>query len=490
MLRAGPKAAPKGAPLPLDELPAGGSARVVAFIETYCRVVKGGAGNPAGELIRLRPWQKQFLADLYDRDPRPRQGLLSVARKNGKSLLGASIALYHLLADGEESAEVLLASSDQRTAEVIFRVARRMVELDEPMSGVVQVFQDRIYHPDSDSVLEPLPANPRNIQGRNPSVSLIDEVHVTDADTWDALALAGGTRARPLTLGLSTECGDDPDNLMARLVEHGRYGNDPAFAFREFTAPVDCDLHDRAGWAAANPMLGDTLDPEHLATVLGTTREAAFRRFHLNQRVSAAGSWLPPGVWDGLSTGQQVPDGSHVVIACDGSYNSDSTALVVATVSTTPHVDVLGCWEPPEGAEDWTVPLHDVMAEIRKACGRFKVAEVVFDPFRYAMVMQTLEAERIPVTAFPWSPARITPATTDLYRAVIGGELTHSGDSRLARHVANAVVREDAKGIRLDKAKRGSRQRIDLAAALLMAHSRSVWRSTTKKNKRTRSFKR
>jgi len=237
-MRAGPKAAPKGAPLPLHELPAAGSARVVAFVETYCRVVKGGEGNPAGELIRLRPWQREIVTTLYDPEPRPRQGLVSVARKNGKSLLGAALALYHLLADGEDSAEVLLASSDQRTAEVIFRVARRMVELDEAMSGVLQIFQDRIYHPASDSILEPLPANPRNIQGRNPSCAIIDEVHVTDADTWDALAMAGGTRVRPLTLGLSTECGDDPDNLMSRLVEHGRYSGDPAFAFVEFTAEV------------------------------------------------------------------------------------------------------------------------------------------------------------------------------------------------------------------------------------------------------------
>jgi phage terminase large subunit-like protein len=316
---------------------------------------------------------------------------------------------------------------------------------------------------------------------------LIDETHVTDADTWDALALAGGTRARPLTLGLSTECGDDPDNLMARLVEHGRFGDDPSFAFMEFTAPVGCALEDRSAWAAANPMLGDTLDPDHLATTLRTTREQAFRRFHLNQRVNAAGAWLPPGVWDALSTGAPVPAGSEVVLSVDGSYNSDSTALVVASVSPTPHFDVLGCWEPPEGAEDWTVPLHDVMAEIRKACKRFRVLEIVFDPFRFAMVMQTLESERLPVVSFPWSPARITPATTDLYRAVIGGEVSHSGDARLSRHVANAVVREDAKGIRLDKAKRGSRARIDLAAAMLQAHSRAVWRATKKRN-RVRSF--
>src|SRR5829696_1966396 len=57
-------------------------------------------------------------------------------------------------------------------------------------------------------------------------------------DAWDALALAGGTRPRPLVLGISTECDDDPDGLMVRLVDHGRAGGDPDFYFREFTAPA------------------------------------------------------------------------------------------------------------------------------------------------------------------------------------------------------------------------------------------------------------
>ncbi|MGI8721198.1 MAG: terminase large subunit domain-containing protein [Geodermatophilaceae bacterium] len=487
-MRAGPKGAPKGAPLPVADLPESGSARVAAFIEAYCRVVKGGTGNPAGELIRLRPWQRDILTGLYDPVPRPRQGLVSVGRKNGKSLLGAALALYHLLADGEESAEVLLASSDERTARVIFNVARRMVELDERMSGVLQVFQDRLYHPGSDSVLEALPADGSRIQGRNPSASLVDEVHVTHPDTWDALALAGGTRARPLTLGLSTECGNDPDNLMVRLVDHGRYGADPGFFFAEFTAPAGCGLHDREAWAAANPQLGDTLDPEHLAALVKTTREPAFRRFHLNQRVSAAGSWLPAGAWDACREDRTIPDGSDVVIACDGSYSGDSTALVVATVEARPYADVVKVWESPADDPDWRVPIGDVEAAIREACKRWHAVEVVFDPFRFARTMQVLEAERLPVVEFNWTPHRITPATSDLYRAVLGRDLTHSGDPDLARHVANAVVIEDSRGVRLAKDKRGSRRRIDLAAALLMCHSRATWRARKPTRRRVVSY--
>jgi phage terminase large subunit-like protein len=94
------------------------------------RLPKGGRRNPAGHPIVLRRWQRDIVHGLFDQ-PRPRQGLVSVARKNGKSLLAACLGLYGLLGDGEESAEVLIGSVDEQTARVIFNLCRRMVELDE-----------------------------------------------------------------------------------------------------------------------------------------------------------------------------------------------------------------------------------------------------------------------------------------------------------------------------------------------------------------------
>lgn len=73
---------------------------------------------------------------------------------------------------------------------------------------------------------------------------------------------------------------------------------------------------------------------------------------------------------------------------------------------------------------------------------------------------------------FPQSPQRMTPATTGLYEAVVNGQVTHSGDARLARHIANAMVKEDARGTRLAKTYKHSARRIDLAFAAVMAHAR------------------
>ncbi|MDQ3615888.1 MAG: terminase large subunit [Actinomycetota bacterium] len=255
----------------------------------------------------------------------------------------------------------------------------------------------------------------------------------------------------------------------------------------DITHPVDC-LH---CWEAANPGLDDLVSREHMrASLPPRSRESEYRRARLAEWVEHDdAAFLPPGVWDKLGTGEEIPWGSDVVVSLDGSFNGDSTALLLATVSQTPHLDVLGLWASEDEDSTWRVPILEVEQTIREACKKFNVLEVVADPFRWSRSLQILESEGLPVTEFNQTPARLTPATTDTYQACINGELTHSGNPNLARHVANAVVTEDARGVRLAKEKRGSRRRIDLAAATLQAHSRATWRATKQTTKkRTRSF--
>jgi len=59
----------------------------------------------------------------------------------------------------------------------------------------------------------------------------------------------------------------------------------------------------------------------------------------------------------------------------------------------------------------------------------------------------------------------MTPATQRFGEAVLNRTLTHSGDPDLARHVGNAVVKNDSRGHRIVKEHKGSTRRIDLAVA-------------------------
>jgi hypothetical protein len=135
-----------------------------------------------------------------------------------------------------------------------------------------------------------------------------------------------------------------------------------------------------------------------------------------------------------------VRAGPKVALAFDGSFNGDTTVLVVASIDQRPHVDLVELWEPA-GRQ---VPIVDVEAAIRAACRRWRVLENRRRPFRWARSLQLLDGEGLPVLEYPQSPGRMAPATARFYEAVVNGALTHSGDSRLARHVGNAVLREDA----------------------------------------------
>ena len=71
--------------------------RVIAFIET----LPVTAGPLAGTLLKLRPWQKRFVRSIYRTDKAGnrlvRTAVLSVARKNGKTMLASCLALAHLV---------------------------------------------------------------------------------------------------------------------------------------------------------------------------------------------------------------------------------------------------------------------------------------------------------------------------------------------------------------------------------------------------------
>jgi hypothetical protein len=76
-------------------------------------------------------------------------------------------------------------------------------------------------------------------------------------------------------------------------------------------------------------------------------REASFRRARLCQLTDQLeDAWLPPSAWAACADAtRSIPDGAEVVLAFDGSFNGDTTVLVVATVDRRPHIDLVELWE-------------------------------------------------------------------------------------------------------------------------------------------------
>jgi phage terminase large subunit-like protein len=205
----GPKADPVLEPLDLSGLPESGGDRVIAFCERFGFVPKG---KGAKQRLVLRPWQQQIVCGLFN-GPRPRTGLLSLPRGNGKTTLAAFLALYELFGSATESAQILAVASDERQAKILFNSVKRMVELEPELESRASIYFDKLTVPGTNSELRALPSEHAALQGWDRSLCVLDELHVVKEDVWESLELASGKRDESLLLAISTPATTD-DSVM------------------------------------------------------------------------------------------------------------------------------------------------------------------------------------------------------------------------------------------------------------------------------------
>lgn len=462
------------------------------FVNAYCRITKSSVGGSAGELIRLRPWQLKLLDGLLaegsDGRLLHRSALVGLPRKQGKSALGAGLALWSLFC-GDAGGEVYSCAGTRDQARIVFGTAKRMVELDQELSSIAKVYRDAIEIPDTGSVYRVLSREAGASEGLSPTFVVFDEVHVQpDDELWNVMSLGAGARHEPLMLGITTAGSRTDargqDSLCYRLYQHGKRVvngevDDPTFAFYwwEPKQGSESDHTDPKVWAESNPGLGDLNSLEDFRSTLVRTPEAEFRTKRTNLWVSGATSALPHGAWNALAEPDRVVDPSvDVVLMADGSWSGDSTGVVALTVEERPHLWVVDLWENPGDETGWRVPIADVEDGIRTATRNLPVVEIGMDPFRWQRSMQVLEDDGLPMLEYPMgSVERMVKAWKAFYDAVLDKTFTHSGDPRLARHVDSMVLKIDARGARPTKEHKASTRHIDLGVCAVAGFERALW---------------
>lgn len=248
---------------------------------------------------------------------------IELARKNGKSELLAFVALYLLVGDGVESAEVYGCARDTDQARLVFNVAARMVRLSPVLSKRLRVIEHsaRIVDEKTNSVYVVVPADALGNLGSNPSCVIFDEVLTQpNGDFWNAMRTGMGTRLEPLLIAATTAGNDPASFAKGEHDEFVKIGEDPSRAPHRFVylrnTPADADPWDEANWYHANPALGDFLSlaalrEEALEARNDPLKENAFRQFRLNQWVNQASRWMP----------------MHLYAACTGSTRDEPAQL-------------------------------------------------------------------------------------------------------------------------------------------------------------------
>jgi len=475
---------------------------VCQFIEKFCPVPEG---KMVGQPMKLMPFQRDFILDIYDNPKGTSRAYLSVGRKNGKSALIAAILLAHIVgpeAQTRQNSQIVSGARSRDQASLVFKLAEKMVRLSPRLSQLVKVIpsQKSLIGLPMNVEYKAISAEAGTAHGLSPVLAILDEVGQVRGPTdsfIEAIETAQGAHEDPLLIAISTQASTDGD-LFSIWLDDAKNAKDPRIVSHVYTAPGDCDVMDRKAWKAANPALGkfralkDLQDFAKQAARL-PAKENSFRWLFLNQRIEATSPFLNRGEWEANKAAPQVEGGMSCYGALDLSSSRDLTAFVmVFPVGDEYHV-VPQFFMPADGIRDrakedkvpydvWAKQGHITLIDgpvivpavvaqhVAEAAENFDLQLLAYDRWRINDFTRELDniGVQLPMQPFGQGFKDMAPAVDKLERLVVDHKLSHGGHPVLNMCAANAIAERDPAGNRkLNKAK--SVGRIDGLVALAMA---------------------
>lgn len=478
----------------------------IGFIQELCTHAKGVW---AGERFKLQPWQYAVVANLYgwirpDGTRRYRECGIWVPRKNGKTELAAPLGLYHLLADGEPTPEVVSIAADRKQAKLVFDRAKSMIRAEPELESRTEVYQSRIVAPTQGGVWAALSSDAPTAHGLHVSFAIADEIHAMEnrRELWEAIQTSMGARKQPMTVSITT-AGTLRESLEFDLYDYAckvrdRVVDNPAYLPVVYETPEGMDWKQPASWAVSNPSLGVTVQQAWLANECKRAQEqpsyeTPFRTLHLNQHVTADTRWVRMSDWDACESPVDWDRlrGLPCWLGIDLGEVSDLTSLTAVWMDGDELWVRSWSYAPQEGAQrrakrdrvpylDWarqkwlTLTPGDatdyefLRSEVKRLVGEHRVVCVGYDPNNAGGLSQQLQNDGLNLKRVPQSFMAMSGPTKRWEAAVIARKLHHDGNPVLSWAMSNCVVELDS-GMNPRPSKRRSVEKIDPVIAGIVA---------------------
>lgn len=471
--------------------------KVIAFIETYCRAPEG---KHVGQPLVLLPFQKKFILEVYDNPHGTHTGILSIARKNGKTALIAALLLAHLVGpEAVMNSQIVSGAMSRDQAAVVFDLAVQMIDLSPELSARARTFPSakKLAGLSRNVRYKALAADGRTAHGLSPILAILDELGQVVGPTDKFIAAvetAQGAYDNPLKLIISTQAATDND-MLSQLIDAP---DDPHIVKHIYRAPEDCALDDEDAWKAANPALGvfrslEDVRKQAVKAMAIPSFEPEFRNLILNQRVEAVSPFVPRSVWEANGDAPPPFDGKPVYGGLDLSEVNDLTALVLVGKEGGVRPTF---WLPEFGLREKSrkdkVP-YDVWKDqgflqttpgkaieyryvakfLRKVFDENNISLIGFDRYHMKYLKEWLDFEGFSAKElekfvdFGQGTASMTPALRSLEVKLLNEQLKHGGHPVMNMCAANAKVVGDSGARKFDKQR--TRGRIDGMVALAMA---------------------
>ena len=496
-----------------------------AAVDFFPRYLCFTSGEWAGRPFKLEDWQADdIIRPLFgwkraDGTRLYRRCYVWVPRKNGKTELGAGIALLMLLGDAEEGGEVYSIAADKDQAAIVFNKATAMVGRSEPLSNALVCLKTAIYCSSLNASFKPLSGSGKGKHGMAASGLIGDEIHEwPNSDLYQFMHDSEGNRRQALEFMISTagkrggygaEVYEECEKICEGVID------DPETLVVIYAAdPENDDWTKEETWFKANPNLGvskkiDTMRSDARRAMQSPRLENNFKAYHLNIWSEQAVRWLPIDVSDdkgrrfgwkycagsiGWNNLELEMTGKRCFSGIDLSSISDLTALVhwfpVQDGLEVPVV-IPRFFKPAdliiEHSKRDNLP-YDKWAKqgalvatsgnvvdyafLKKTlfddAVRFEIQNIGVDRFNATQVTIEIGQEGLPIEYIQQGFLSLSPPSKELERIVMSNGLHHGDHPVLDRHAKVVAVETDPAG-NIKPTKKHSAQRVDGIAGLVNA---------------------
>ncbi len=478
-------------------------------------------GEWAGLPFKLLGWQKHFIHQVFgnlddDGFRIYRRVYIEIGKKNGKSEFGAVIALWLLLFDRENSAEVYSAAADREQAGIVYNIAIKMIELSPALDERCNIIRSRktIISKKNGGIYRVLSSEAFSKSGYSIHGVIFDEFWTQPKrDLYDILSEgSGAARRQPLTVFLTTS-GWDRESICYEIHKYAKAvladpTKDPTFLPIIYTANEE-DIESEKSWKMANPALGEIIRWEdfrndYRRAMENPATENTFKRLRLNIWTDSQTRWLPTDIYlraHGTTFDRSELKGRRCFGGLDLSSSLDLSAFSLCFIPVEEgepykflhrfYIPKIGMAERIRREEghyrewvregwvaatsgdviDYGVIENDILADSEL----YEIIKVGFDPFNSTQIIQRLGQAGMEMELFRQGYLSMSPASKLFDQRMRSKELDMGKNPVMRWMCSNVeIVSDPAANIKPVKSGKDSAARIDGVISSIMALSLAI----------------
>jgi phage terminase large subunit-like protein len=427
----------------------------------------------------LLPWQKLLLDDMSTVDENgmfiKKSSLVLLARQSGKSHMMRMRMLAGLFCFDEEN--ILMMSSQRKMAIRSLEIMVNIVErndflLKQVKGGKIDTAWRRTtgnegLHLANGNRIEVIAANSDSARGLTCSTLWIDELREVGEAAMDASKSTTLTQPNSQRF-YTSNAGSAESEVLIHMRERSMSKPPRSLGFYEYSAPENCDIWDRSGWAAANPSLGILISEEAIEETIATSTVIAARTETLCQFVNTGltSPWTP-GSWEDLADkDMQMNPGMTVMFAFDvDPHTRRSASLVAGALLPDGRIalQLLQTWQSLIAVDELQIAV-----DIKKKCDEWHPRLVLHDSYTTAAIAERLKNSGIAVE--PVVGAQFYTACSTFKDAIDNKRVVHAGQEPLDQMMLNVASSSKDTGWRIVRKKSAGSVAGPIGLAMVTLH--------------------